>query len=170
MSNQGFHSILSKLDDHYNRVIDFLLVLSTMLVLLLSVLVIVLRWFNTTLFWYDPFVRHLVFLLAFLGGAKASAKGTHISIDLLSRSLEGLERKWIVKIHQVFVALISLAILTALVIAGYRFMMVEFEYGRAVFFGIHSAYLVGIIPVGFALIFIQCFLTMLRRLSAKENI
>lgn len=170
MSHHVTSSILAKLDYHYNRVIDFSLVVCTMLVLLLSVLVIVLRWFNTTLFWYDPFVRHLVFLLAFLGGTKASAKGTHISIDLLSRSLESLEKRWLVKLHQTLVALISLSILVALVVAGYRFMQVELVYGRPVFFGIHSAYLVGIIPMGFALIFIQCLLTMLRELSAREGV
>lgn len=140
-----------------------------MVVLLLSVVVIVLRWFNTTLFWYDPLVRHLVFLLAFLGGIKASAMGTHISIDLISRNLQNSTHAGWAKTHKIFLALVSIIILAWLVYAGVAFTKIEFTYGRAGFFNIHSAYLVAIIPVGFTLIALQFLLVMLKELLAPTT-
>lgn len=164
--NLSLYRLVSRIDQVYGRLTNYSLVVCTMIVLLLSVLVIVLRWFNTTLFWYDPLVRHLVFLLAFLGGIKASAMGTHISIDLLSRNLQNSLHVGWAKAHKIFLALVSIIILAWLIYAGVAFTQIEFAYGRAVFFNIHSAYLVAIIPVGFGLIAFQFLLVLLKELLA----
>ena len=67
---------------------SFLLVVSVVLMLFLSVLNIFLRWGNTTIHWVEPFVRHLVFLSAFLGGVLATGRKNHIGIDIIGRWLE----------------------------------------------------------------------------------
>lgn len=161
---------IQKIELAYSKVITFLLVSCTFIVLFLSVLVIVLRWFQTTLMWYDPFVRHLVFALAFLGGVKATEQGSHISIDLLGRSLSNHENKLIAKLHAVFLGLCAMTILGWLTYAGLKFVEVEIAYGRPVFFGIHSSYLVGIIPVGFAMIALQFLLQVLLYVTGSREV
>ncbi len=158
---KGAGEILFKIERGYSAIISFLLVSCTFTVLFLSVLVIVLRWFQTTLMWYDPFVRHLVFILAFLGGVKATEQGTHISIDLLGRSLANHKSKLVARAHAVFLGACAILILGWLVYAGIKFVDVELAYGRPVFFGIHSSVLIGIIPVGFCMIAVQFLLEIL---------
>lgn len=168
MSQLG--QILLKIERAYGTLISFLLVSCTFSVLFLSVLVIVLRWFQTTLMWYDPFVRHLVFILAFLGGVKATEQGTHISIDILGRSLANHASKVVARAHAIFIGLCAVIILSWLTYAGIKFVEVELAYGRPVFFGIHSSILIGIIPVGFAMIALQFLLEiLLYATGAKEQ-
>ena len=135
-----------------------LLVVCVLSMLLLSVLNIFLRWFNTTLFWVEPLVRHLVFLSAFLGGVLATGNRSHIGIDILHRWLEGKKDSNIAKLILRVTSLISIGTLVWLVIAAVEFVKTELEFGRDVFWGIHSGFLVGIIPFGFSLILIRFFI------------
>lgn len=161
--------ILLKIEKAYGALITFLLVGCTFTVLFLSVLVIVMRWFQSTLMWYDPFVRHMVFILAFLGGVKATEQGTHISIDILGRSLAGHASKLVAKSHAIFIGLSAVLILSWLCYAGIKFVEVEVAYGRPVFFGIHSSVLIGIIPVGFGMIALQFLLEILLYLTGAKG-
>ena len=167
---QKIGAFIEKADQGYSVLISFLLVSCTLLVLFLSVLVIILRWFETTLVWYDPFVRHLVFILAFLGGVKATRMGSHISIDLLGRSLKNSKHRLVALSHYVFISAASLAILSWLINAGYRFYEVEVAYGRPGFFNLHSSYLVAIIPVGFTLIALQFLFDILLAMLGRKDI
>jgi TRAP-type C4-dicarboxylate transport system permease small subunit len=128
------------------------LIVCVITMLFLSVLNIFLRWFNQTLFWVEPLVRHLVFLSAFLGGALATGSKSHIGIDILHRWLQGKEDSSAAKFILYLTSFISIFTCSWLVYAGYEFMKVELEYGRDVFWGVHSGFLVGIIPFGFLLI------------------
>lgn len=134
-----------------------LLVLSVALMLGLSVLAIVLRWFETSLLWLEPFVRHLVFLSAFLGGTIATGRGTHIAIDIFARKIEESGPKWLKDLSQKLLNLAAAAILVWLINASWEFTKVELEYGREVFWNIHSGILVGIIPFGLSLIAYRFF-------------
>ena len=104
-----------------------------------------------TLFWVEPLVRHLVFLSAFLGGALATGKRSHIGIDVLHRWLEN-KKDSNAKLILISTTSVSIGTLIWLVYAGIEFMKVELQYGRDVFWGVHSGFLVGIIPFGFGLI------------------
>jgi TRAP-type C4-dicarboxylate transport system permease small subunit len=159
--------MIKKLDNIVDRVAFYGIVISVVLMLTLTVLNIVLRWFNTSILWIDPMVRHLVFLSAFLGGTLATGQDNHIRIDLASKIFEtkgwhGLKR-WVDR-GVVFVTIIATLFLAK---AGYDFMKVELEFGKEAFFHIHSGYLVGIIPFGMGMLTLRFILKLL--LSFEKN-
>ncbi len=61
--------------------------LATMI--LLAFLQVVLRnFFSTGILWADPFLRHLVLWICFLGASLATLEDRHINIDVLNRFLK----------------------------------------------------------------------------------
>lgn len=135
-----------------------LLVLCVLSMLFMSVSNIVLRWFDAHVLWFEPAVRYLVFLSAFLGGAIATGKRSHIGIDLIGKYLESKKmwdaHRWVARI----IDLASLIVLYFLTKACIDFVGEEAKYGRSdVFLGIHAKYLAAIIPFGFGLIAIRFF-------------
>lgn len=133
------------------------LVISVALMLILTVLSIVLRWFNTTFMWIDPLVRHLVFLAAFLGGALATGRDEHIGIDVIPKILENKKMFALQRNFNRAIYLFSTFACIWLLISGYDFFKVEIQYGKHTFLGLHSAVLVGIIPVGFSMMAYRFF-------------
>lgn len=114
---------------------------------------IVLRWFDAHILWFEPGVRYLVFMSAFLGGTIATGKRSHIGIDLIGKYFEtkkmGKAHRWVGRIIDV----ISFVVLIYLTKACVDFVGEEAKYGRPdVFLGIHAKYLAAIIPFGFSLI------------------
>ena len=149
--------ILKGIDEIIEKLSSYALIFSVFAMLLISVVSIVLRWFSISIHWTEPFVRHLVFLSTFLGGVLATGRGTHIGIDIIGKYLESKNLKqysiWISRV----IALASFCTLIWLVSASISFMTIELKYGKAVFWGISSGFLVGIIPFGFGLIAYRFF-------------
>ena len=148
--------LLKLIDKSIEKGSSIILVLSIFLMLAFSLLIIGLRWIDISIPWFESFVRHLVLLATFLGGVLATGRGTHIGIDILSKYLESqnlLQYKvWVNRI--VYLACIfTLSCFQGLL----EFMKVEMEYPQEGFLGINSGYLVGIIPIGFALITYRFF-------------
>jgi len=135
----------------------------------LTILNIVLRWFNTSIVWVDPMVRHLVFLSAFLGGTLATGEDNHIRIDLAAKILETKKlnktKIWLERA----VILITCIATILLAQAGLDFAKIELEFGKDVFLGIHSGYLVGIIPFGMGLLTLRFVLRLLMTFNRKEE-
>jgi len=144
-------------DDILERVSRYGLVASLFMILGLSVFAIVLRWLGSSLMWIEPLVRHLVFLSAFLGGSLATSKNVHIKVDILTKLIERSHSKIIHWIHKNLVTLFCLIVCVVLTKSGWDFYLVEKEFGAPGFLHIHSAYLVGIIPVGMGLITLRFF-------------
>jgi TRAP-type C4-dicarboxylate transport system permease small subunit len=134
-----------------------LLVVAVLIMLALSTFSIILRWAERSLLWIDPFVRHLVFLSALLGGILATGKGTHIGIDILGKVFETRGDLKAQKVIAFVVSVASFGVVLWLAYASYQFMLVELRYGKAAFFGIHTGILVGIIPTNLALIAYRFF-------------
>ena len=154
-------NVIKKVDHFIDSVSSYLLVVSVVLMLFLSVLNIFLRWGNTTIFWIEPLVRHLVFASAFLGGILATGRKNHIGIDIIGRWLE-VKKYYRLRLHvERLIYVISIFTLYFLIISSLDFMKSEAEFGRKVFLGIHSSHLVGIIPVGFTAIMARIFLILL---------
>lgn len=148
---------------------SFLLVICVALMLSLSVAAIVMRWFDTSFLWIEPFVRHLVFLSTFLGGVIATGRGTHIAIDIINKKIDMSGPDWAKRFSNRILNLASGLALFWLVRASWQFMNIELEYGHEVFWGIHSGFLVGIIPFGLSLIgyrFMYRFLESFSKASA----
>ena len=70
--------ILKHIDDFIESISKSGLVICIALMLGLTLVNIVLRWFGHTWLWVEPLVRHLVFVCAFLGGALATGSKNHI--------------------------------------------------------------------------------------------
>lgn len=161
--------MIKKIDNFIDKIAFYGIVVSVLFMLGLTVLNIVLRWFNTSILWIDPFVRHLVFLSAFLGGVLATGKDSHIRIDLATKLCEKLESPNLSLWLSRTVSLITMIATVLLAIAGYDFYKVELQYGKEAFLGIHSGFLVGIIPVGMGLISLRYFLKILLSFTKEEK-
>lgn len=161
-------SFLKKIESSFDFVVTIFLVTSITMLLGLSVATIVLRWFEISFSWIDPLVRHLVFLSAFLGGTLATARSTHIKIDIFQKYFEVKKQKSVLKLLQVFSLVVTFGILIWLIYASLEFSQSEFEYGKPRFFGIHSGYLVSIIPFGFGLIALRTSLKVFSVLKGEK--
>lgn len=147
--------MIKKLETLLDKFAFHALVISVYLMLLLTVLNIVLRWFNSNLLWIDPLVRHLVLMSAFLGGVIATGKDTHIRIDLTAKLLEKINRPSITSWAHRGIYIITMIATVALTYAGMTFTKMEMEYGKIAFLNLHSGFLTAIIPCGMALIFLR---------------
>ena len=157
------------IDQSIEKLTVVLLVAGVAMMLIFALMTIVLRWFESSFLWLDPLVRHLVFLCTFLGGVMATGRGSHIGIDIVSKTLEvqGKEN-WLIPMKRI-ISLVSFLTLLWLIQASYLFMTIELEYGRASFLGLHSGVLVGIIPAGFALIAYRFFYLFIASFSRAET-
>lgn len=157
--------MIKKLDQYLENFAKWSILFCVLSMLLLSLSSIVLRWFEMSLLWIDPLVRHLVFVAAFLGGSLATGANQHIKIDLLSRLLEKSQNLKLKKFIEALVLLITFIACFVLVKGSYQLTLVEFEYGKEEFLGLHSGYLVGIIPVGMGLIALRVMTQLFLRLK-----
>ncbi len=160
---------LAAVDTAIGKVSTFGLLISLILMIGLTILNIVLRWFDMTLLWIEPLVRQLVFLCAFLGGAVATGSKNHIAIDLASRLMEAFQleklRVWLDRL----ISLFCLLGLIWLIYAGYLLVLVEQQYGQEKFLGIHSSVLAGIIPAGLALIAYRFFYLLVLSFASDSS-
>jgi TRAP-type C4-dicarboxylate transport system permease small subunit len=161
-------SLLLKVDQGIEKGTSLVLVISVFLILFLSVGTILLRFFNQSISWFEPLIRHLVLLATFLGGALATGRGNHIAIDILGKYMETKNlhqaKRWVDR----FIYLVCFITLAWLTLACYQFMKVELKYGRDVFLGIHSGVLVGILPLGLILITLRYLLKFYLSFTDKE--
>lgn len=149
--------LIKRIDKFLDKATSHTLVITVFTMLIFSVVSIVLRLFNISFLWIEPFVRHLVFLCIFLGGIIATGRGTHIGIDIIGKYLEGKNSHRSKRFLAFLTNVISFLALFWLSHASIAFVKVEQEFGKAVFFGIHSGVLVMIIPFGFSLIALRFF-------------
>lgn len=161
--------MIEKLDKKLEVFCKWAIVICIFTMLGLSILNIVLRWFELSILWIEPFVRHLVFLSTFLGGVLATGANQHIKIDLLSRLMEKFKRPRLQKVVDGLVLLVTLVACLLIVKSSYDLTLIEFEFGKAHFLNIHSGYLVGIIPVGMSLVCLRVMTQLWLRLKAKES-
>ena len=162
--------ILKSIDSGVEKFSSFLLVIFIMTILTFSLASIFFRWFGLSFHWIEPLVRHLVFFCAFLGGVLATGKGSHIGIDLLTRYLEGKKYKKLQDYLLIFSAIFSSALCFWLVSSCSTFIKMELEYGKVVFWGIHSGVLVMIIPFGFLMISYRFFFLAVKALYDLKKI
>ena len=128
------------------------LVAGLLIILSLAVSSIILRWAGLSPLWIEPLIRHLVFLTAFLGGSLATSKGVHIKVDIMSKLIEASSSKVLQVFHKNLIVIFCLITSLGLLRASLDFYLMESEFGAPAFLGIHSSFLVAIIPFGVGLI------------------
>ncbi len=161
--------MIKKLDTLIELFAKWGLVVCVTFMLGLTLMNIVMRWFEFSLHWVDPAVRHLVFISAFLGGTLATGSRHHIKVDLLARILEKKKSKKMEFAVDIIVTLISMLATVVLAYASYNLAVIEFEFGKKVFLGIHSGFLLSIIPVGMGLMAFRFLLRFLLSFSQKTS-
>lgn len=117
--------------------------------LILAFLQVVLRnGFDTGIDWVDIVNRHGVLWIAFLGGAIATFKVRHLSIDIMSKFLpKSFERG-----AQFVIIIFSIIVSTLLVKAAIAFVKDEKAFGGTIVGDIPVWTFELIIPIGFGLI------------------
>jgi TRAP-type C4-dicarboxylate transport system permease small subunit len=145
------------------------LVFCLFVILFFAVLSIVLRWLGSSPLWLEPLIRHVVFLSAFLGGSLATSKDVHIKVDILTHLIQKSRSKLLHWFHKNLVSLFCFVTCLTLLKSSWDFFLVEKEFGGMAFLGIHSAWLVFIIPLGTALISLRFFNRLILGLIQGES-
>ena len=159
---------VKKIDTGFEKLVAWFLVIIVMAMLFLSSANIAARWFQHNITWVDPFVRHLVFFSAFLGGVIATGRGTHIGIDIIGKFVESKGWHKAKEIINRIVMITSILVLSWLFKASVDFTKVEMEFSKSEFWGIQSGYLVMLIPIGVSLIILRFILIFILSFE-KEN-
>lgn len=162
-------SAIKKCDQALEKLTTWMLVFCVLAMLSLSSLSIVVRWFHYNITWIDPFVRHLVFFSAFLGGIIATGQGTHIGIDILGKFVESKGWDKLRSAITKFTYLVSIVVMIWMIKSGIDFTRVEMEFSKEEFWGISSGYLVMLVPIGLSLLTLRFFLVLLLSFQDKNN-
>ena len=163
-------AVIRKIDSIAELITRQVLIVCVLSMLFLSVLNIFLRWFNMTLFWVEPLVRHLVFLSAFWEGHWQLEREVILELMYFIDGLKTKKTQALAKLILISTTSVSIGTLIWLVYAGIEFMKVELQYGRDVFWGVHSGFLVGIIPFGFGLICLRFIVILICSLSPGSSL
>ena len=99
------------------------------MVLLAFLQVILRNVFSTGLLWADPFLRHLVLWVGFLGASLATQQEKHINIDLITRFLSPKHTNIIRIITNLFASIVC----SILAHAGWTFLLNEMESPEVLF-------------------------------------
>jgi TRAP-type C4-dicarboxylate transport system permease small subunit len=126
----------------------FLVLAVATLVVLGTIQILLRNVFHRGLLWADPLMRHLVLWIGGIGGAHATTRWRHISIDLFGRNLRGRPKA----IADRIVAAIASASSLALCIASLRLVVDERSFGDPAFLGIPTWEVQTVLPVAFFLI------------------
>lgn len=144
--------ILRWIDDGLGRVEGGVLVVLLAVMVVLSFVQVILRnVFSESLLWGEILLRHLVLWIGFVGAARATGAGRHISIDALTRFLPPRPRLAVRILTNAF----ALVICYFLLRASLTFIGDEIEFGSTVFGDIPSWYSQIIIPGGFGLMMVH---------------
>lgn len=144
--------VLRWIDDGLGRMEGIaLIVLLGVMVVLSFVQVILRNVFSESLLWGEILLRHLVLWIGFIGAARATGEGRHISIDALTRFLPLRPRIGIRILTNAF----ALTICYLLLRASLTFVGDEIEFGSTVYGEIPSWYSQIIIPGGFGLMMVH---------------
>ena len=103
--------------------------------------------FDSGISWAQPVVKALVLWLAMLGALLATRSNQHIAIDVLSRFLPPLWRRF----SQALVTLFAAVICAVLAWHSYRFVAGSFEFQDRFLRGIPAWWVQAIMPFGFGL-------------------
>jgi TRAP-type C4-dicarboxylate transport system permease small subunit len=126
--------------------------------LMLAILQIVLRnFFDTGVYWAEPFLRLLVLWVALLGAMVATRERNHINIDAVSRYLPG----WIQKVANTVVTGVSSVVCCIVAWFGVELVMIEFEDKSIAFASVPTWVTEVIIPVAFAVMALRFFTEMI---------
>jgi C4-dicarboxylate transporter, DctQ subunit len=133
--------------------------------ILLAFLQVILRnFFATGIFWVDPFLRHMVLWVGFLGASLATRREKHINLDLITRFMSPRGVEMVRVVSNLFAGTVT----AFLARAGWTFVQNEMGSGAELFRIGESVYpgwwFEVIIPAGFALMAFRFFIRAVEHL------
>ncbi len=148
-------SVLERLGGIFAAVEDGILVsLLTVMIGLAGTQILLRNLWDTSIGWGDPLLRVTVMWVGLLGAMAASRDDNHITIDLVSRFLEGRAET----ATRIITGLVSAVVCTALAWHGMRFVLFEREDQAIAFASVPAWMCELIIPVAFGIMALR-FLT-----------
>lgn len=141
--------------------LSFMIILSFTQVILRNI-------FDSGIIWLDPFLRHLVLWIGFLGASLATRNDKHIAIDLVSRFASQKQKR----IIRIITSLFAASVCIFLTNAGLTFLKHEIVT-NSILFTIESIqfrawWFQTIIPFGFALISFRFILYLIELLFSNK--
>ncbi len=128
-----------------------IVVLLGVMVLLAFTQVILRNFFSSGLLWADPFLRHLVLWIGFLGASLATQQEKHINIDILTRFAPAKVVNFVHIATNLFAGIVCYYLASA----GWTFLLNEMETAESLFTiggaGFQTWWFQTIIPAGFGL-------------------
>ncbi len=148
-------SVLERLGGILAAVEDGILVsLLTVMIGLAGTQILLRNLWDTSIGWGDPLLRVTVMWVGLLGAMAASRDDNHITIDLVSRFLEGRAKA----ATRIITGLVGAVVCTALAWHGMRFVLFEREDQAIAFASVPAWMCELIIPVAFGIMALR-FLT-----------
>lgn len=145
--------------DLLSRIEQTVLTLLLAAMIVLSCLQILLRSvFSGGLLWADPLIRQLVLWSGLLGAAMATARGKHISLDILTYLVPKTYQRWVLLLNHLFSALTA----TALAYAAYLFLQSEIAYGSPGLLNLPTWAWNLIFPLTFGIIALRYYMAVCR--------
>jgi len=131
----------------------FIIILLTTMILLACLQIVLRNFFDTSIFWGDILLRHLVLWVGFIGASLATRENKHINIDVLSKQLSpGFK-----KLSQIIVNLFATLICYFLMRAGMTFIEMEAASKSILFSGLPTWVAQLIIALGFGIMMFRFF-------------
>lgn len=152
--------MIKKIDDAIGSFCKWFLYIALGVMLFLTLLNICLRWFEISLLWIDPIVRHMVLFSTFLGGTLAIGDRIHIKIDILGRILKEKKLFGLEKVFDKIIIFITFISTMILLYASWNLFLVEKEFGTSSTLGLHSSVFLFIIPLGVSIMCVRLFLSI----------
>lgn len=144
---------------------SLVVVLVSVMVLLAFTQVVLRNYLSMGVLWIDPFLRHVVLWVGFLGASLATQMEKHISIDLITRFVSARTTNLI----RILTNLFSCLVAYILARAGWTFVEAEMESGTILLtvgtMDFPAWWFQLIIPLGFGLISFRFFLRNLEHLN-----
>ncbi len=154
----NFIQLSFRLDYYLSKIEEILLVLILSFMVFFSFLQVVFRnLLSVGIPWADIFLRHLVLWIAFIGAALTTRYEKHISIDILSHSLN----KKLNTIRKVVINTVSGSVCYFLTRASWTFLIDEKMAGSEIFPGIPVWFFLVILPVTLTTITFRFYLKAL---------
>lgn len=158
--------LLRHLDEWIGRGEGLLLVFLLGVMVVLSFVQVILRnLFSESLLWGEILLRHLVLWIGFLGAARATGEGRHITIDAFTRFLSPRAKLAARILTNTFAVIVCSLLLNA----SLKFLTDEIESGSTLHGDVPSWYSQIIIPAGFGLIIIHFLVRIVRGMYALRT-
>ena len=150
-SDSSSTSLLEQAGKIWSKVEDWSIALALGIMMLLPIVEIVLRQFDTGISGNAGTRRHLVLFVALIGGVVAARQGRLLSLSTFTAYLKGR----VAIFAQTYSASITIYVTFMLGLGSWQYLQATLNSGRTLIFGMPAEALQAIMPIGFALLGIR---------------